>query len=57
MNTAAGSAAGISVTPQTAYISRRVIEAWLASYDNIERDSVYIMMRNGNSWKFGGRLK
>lgn len=45
------------VTPQTAYISRGVIEGWLASYDNIDRDSVYIMMRNGNSWKFGGRLK
>lgn len=45
------------VTPQTAYISRPVIEAWLASYDNIDRDSVYIVMRNGNSWKFGGRLK
>lgn len=45
------------VTPQTAYISRPVIEAWLASYGNIEKDSVYIMMRNGNSWKFGASLK
>lgn len=45
------------VTPQTAYISRHTIEGWLASYDNIDRDSVYIVMRNGNSWKFGGHLK
>jgi SAM-dependent methyltransferase len=45
------------VTPQTAYISRAVIEAWLAGYDTVDGDSVYIMMRNGNSWKFGGRLK
>lgn len=45
------------VTPQTAYLSRPVIEAWLASYESIDRDSVYIMMRNGNSWKFGGSLK
>ncbi len=45
------------VTPQTAYLSRQVIEAWLASYDTIDRDSIYIMMRNGNSWKFGGSLK
>lgn len=45
------------VTPQTAYISRAVIEGWLTSYHNVDKDSVYIMMRNGNSWKFGGRLK
>lgn len=45
------------VTPQTAYLSRDVIEAWLTSYDTIDRNSIYIMMRNGNSWKFGGSLK
>lgn len=45
------------VTPQTAYISRHMIEGWLASYDNIDKNSGYILMRNGNSWKFGGRLK
>lgn len=45
------------VTPQTAYISRRVIEQWLESYDSLDKDSLYIIMRNGNSWKFGGRLK
>ena len=45
------------VTPQTAYLSRQVIEAWLASYGNIDKESVYITMRNGNSWKFGAKLK
>lgn len=45
------------VTPQTTYISRSMIEKWLTSYQNIEKGSVYITMRNGNSWKFGGSLK
>lgn len=45
------------VAPRTAYISKQVIEEWLAGYDNIEKDSIYIVMRNGNSWKFGGILK
>jgi hypothetical protein len=45
------------VTPQTTYISRSLIEKWLTSYQNIEKGSVYITMRNGNSWKFGGSLK
>lgn len=45
------------VTPRTAYISRKAVEEWLNSYDNVDKDSVYIVMRNGNSWKFGGRIK
>jgi SAM-dependent methyltransferase len=44
------------VTPQTAYLSRQVIEEWLASYDNLDKESIYIVIRNGNSWKFGARL-
>jgi len=41
------------VTPQTAYISRTTIEKWLQSPD-IDPQSTYVIMRNGNSWKFGG---
>jgi SAM-dependent methyltransferase len=43
------------VTPQTAYLSKSVIEHWLASHNEIDHTSTYIIMRNGNSWKFGGR--
>jgi SAM-dependent methyltransferase len=43
------------VTPQTVYIDRGTIVRWLESYDCLDRTSLYITMRNGNSWKFGGR--
>lgn len=42
------------VTPQTAYIPRTTIESWLKSSPEIDPQSTYIIMRNGNSWKFGG---
>ncbi|MEK7662219.1 MAG: class I SAM-dependent methyltransferase [Patescibacteria group bacterium] len=45
------------VTPQTKYISRATIEKWLAGSPYIDQNSTYIIMRNGNSWKFGGRKK
>lgn len=45
------------VTPQTCYISREVIEGWISANEAVDADSVYIVMRNGNSWKFGGRVK
>ena len=45
------------VTPQTAYIPKKTIEDWLSSDDRIDPSSVYIIFRNGNSWKFGGNLK
>ncbi len=45
------------VTPQTAYISRQTIENWLKRHQEIDRESTYIIMRNGNSWKFGGIKK
>lgn len=45
------------VTPQTAYIKKDTIEKWLKSYHQIDLDSTYIIMRNGNSWKFGGTIK
>jgi len=43
------------VTPQTAYIAKSEIEHWLAEASGIEPESSYIVFRNGNSWKFGGR--
>ncbi len=44
------------VTPQTAYIKKEIIENWLASYPEIDKNNTYIIMRNGNSWKFGGKI-
>lgn len=45
------------VTPQTAYIKREQIDNWLSSAPEIELGSTYIVFRNGNSWKFGGKTK
>lgn len=45
------------VTPQTAYLKRQQIERWLAEGAAVEAGSTYIIFRNGNSWKFGGRIK
>ncbi len=45
------------VTPQTQYISKKMIETWLQGFDEVDKGSVYIQMRNGNSWKFGGIKK
>ena len=42
------------VTPRTVYIPRATIERWLAENPAIDPASTYIVMRNGNSWKFGG---
>jgi SAM-dependent methyltransferase len=42
------------VTPQTTYLDRGTIEGWLRGHPAIDPASVYIQMRNGNSWKFGG---
>jgi SAM-dependent methyltransferase len=44
------------VTPQTAYLRRSTVEEWLRAPD-VDPDSTYIIFRNGNSWKFGGRRK
>ena len=44
------------VTPQTTYLPKETIEAWLADAAGLEPGSTYIVMRNGNSWKFGGRV-
>lgn len=45
------------VTPQTEYIPRSTIDAWLAGHPGVEPGSTYVICRNGNSWKFGGRRK
>lgn len=45
------------VTPQTTYLPRRTLEKWLAGSVRIDPKSTYILMRNGNSWKFGGKVK
>jgi len=44
------------VTPRTVYLRRDEIERWLAHPD-VEEDSTYVLLRNGNSWKFGGRRR
>jgi ubiquinone/menaquinone biosynthesis C-methylase UbiE len=44
------------VTPQTAYISREQIEQWFARNPAVDPASTYVIARNGNSWKFGGRV-
>jgi SAM-dependent methyltransferase len=45
------------VTPQTAYIDRATIQSWLSGHPGVEPGSTYVIMRNGNSWKFGGKRK
>jgi SAM-dependent methyltransferase len=42
------------VTPTTRYFDRAVVERWLASPE-VEPGGAYVVFRNGNSWKFGGR--
>lgn len=44
------------VTPETHYIPRATIEEWL-HHPDVDPASTYILSRNGNSWKFGGRRK
>jgi SAM-dependent methyltransferase len=43
------------VTPQTTYISKEAVESWLTD-TRILPGSTYLIMRNGNSWKFGGTI-
>lgn len=45
------------VTPRTVYINKQTIQSWLAEDSRIDQGSVYVVMRNGNSWKFGGKAK
>jgi SAM-dependent methyltransferase len=41
------------VTPRTHYLSRAAVEA-LLRHPDVDPASVYLVQRNGNSWKFGG---
>jgi hypothetical protein len=43
------------VTPQTTYLPKTTIEAWLKEHERVDQQSTYIIKRNGNSWKFGGK--
>ncbi len=42
------------VTPRTIYLDRRTIDGWL-QHSEVDPASTYVIFRNGNSWKFGGR--
>ena len=44
------------VTPQTAYLSRAAVLSMLAHPD-VDPATTYLVHRNGNSWKFGGRRR
>lgn len=45
------------VTPQTTYPPKSTIEAWLRGTPSIDPASTYLIMRNGNSWKFGAAVR
>lgn len=45
------------VTPTTKYIKKEQIIQWLDDSELCEKSSIYILQRNGNSWKFGGKRK
>lgn len=44
------------VTPRTRYIRRDTVERWVGRAE-VDRDSTYLIFRNANSWKFGGRKR
>lgn len=44
------------VAPRTAYLRRATVEAWLGA-PAVEPGTAYVVFRNGNSWKFGGRRR
>jgi SAM-dependent methyltransferase len=44
------------VTPQTRYLSRETVDSFL-EHPDVDPASVYVVHRNGNSWKFGGRRR
>jgi SAM-dependent methyltransferase len=44
------------VTPQTVYLRRDTIERWL-KHASVDPGSEYVVFRNGNSWKFGGKRR
>ena len=44
------------VTPRTRYIEKGTVESWLRN-PKVAPGSAYIIFRNRNSWKFGGRVQ
>ncbi|MEA2491776.1 MAG: hypothetical protein QOH21_3568 [Acidobacteriota bacterium] len=44
------------VTPRTVYLRRTLIDEWLRD-PRVDPTSVYVIHRNGNSWKFGGKRR
>jgi SAM-dependent methyltransferase len=44
------------VSPRTSYIDRATAQSWLDD-PRVVPGSSYILFRNGNSWKFGGRAQ
>jgi SAM-dependent methyltransferase len=44
------------VARQTRYLRQETVSAWLED-ERIDVESVYLILRNGNSWKFGGRRR
>lgn len=44
------------VTPRTVYLRREAVEEWLRD-PRVDPTSTYLIFRNGNSWKFGGRRR
>ena len=44
------------VTPVTHYIHRETVAKWL-QHPRVDPASTYIILRNGNGWKFGGKVR
>ena len=44
------------ISPRTVYIRKEIIEQWFRSTSRIQMSTTYIIKRNGNSWKFGGKV-
>ncbi|MBF0199391.1 MAG: class I SAM-dependent methyltransferase [Planctomycetes bacterium] len=44
------------VTPMTHYINKERVEKWLED-PRVLPESRYVIFRNGNGWKFGGKIK
>jgi len=45
------------VTPQTRFIRKGTLEEWIRADNRVLPESVYIQMKNGNSWRFGGQRR
>ena len=45
------------VAPRTAYLRRETLVEWLRADPAVEPGTTYVELRNGNSWKFGGRTR